>query len=88
LVWSHLHSRLWCVSVWLIVRIWACSSYRSILCWSLLSLKARTFVASCRCDISIPWSISGPSITSNWRDRIAFSTFRLQVILLLKQILT
>ena len=88
LVWSHLHSRLWCVSVWLIIRIWACSSDRSILGWSLLSLKARTFIASRRCDISISWSVGCSSIASNWRYRIALSPFRLQVILLLKQILT
>ena len=90
LIWRHLHSRLWCVSVWLIVTIRTSSSNRSILtlCWSLLSLKAWRFVSSCWSDINISWSISGPCIASNWTDRIAFSSFWLQVILLLKQILT
>lgn len=84
LIWSHLHCRLRCVSIWLIVTIWASSSNRIVyLSWSLLSLEARWFISSCWSDINISWSICSPCIASNWRYRITFSSFCLQVILLL-----
>ena len=85
LIWSHGHCRLRSVSVRLIVAIRTSSSYRCVgLSWSLLSLKAWWLIPSSRGDITISRSICDSRLASNWRDRVTFSSFSLQVVLLLK----